>query len=289
MNRYAKYLRSISHSEDFFGGDTKEVFFTHVITYGDGFFYHDHKFYEIIYITQGNIKHIVNGEWLNLKLGDILFLRPNDLHLYIRENEVKCSHRDLIIEKKFFEEMCNWLNADLLKTYYSPTLPFKVSMSSEQIIALEEHIKRINQSNLDDFEKKMTLTKSLVIDLLTKLYTKITTDTFNSSYPQLINRIIETANVNYANPIHTILKTFNYDKSYICRQFKKHVGMTMTDYVNNLRLNYVISQLALTRKNILDISYEAGFHSVSYLNHLFKKKYGVTPSEYRKGITAKTE
>ena len=283
MNKYAKYLKKTSQSEDFFKNNPDEIIFSHVIGFGDELFYHSHKFYEIIYITHGNIKHIVNNEWLNLKLGDICFLRPNDLHMYVREEECKCAHRDLIIEKKFFEETCNWFSPILLKLYYSPTLPYKISLAPEQIASLELQIKKINQCNFVDHEKKTTLTKAFLVNLLSFLYNKISsTDTGNNSYPQLIHDILEVANINYARPIHDILKRFNYDKSYICRQFKKHVGVTMTDYVNNLRLNYVLSQLSLTRKNILDISYEAGFHSVSYLNHLFKKKYGITPTEYRK-------
>ena len=282
MNKYAKYLKNISHSDDFFGNGSNEVFLSHVINYGDELFYHNHRFYEIIYIPHGNIKQIVNNEWLNLKLGDICFLRPNDLHLYIREENVACAHRDLIIEKKFFEETCNWFNSNLLNMYYKPTMPYKISLPPEHIVRLESQIQKINKCVVDDYEKKKTLTKALLIDLFSNLYNKISTDTYNTTYPQLINDILETANIMYTLPLHQIIKRFKYDQSYICRQFKKHVGITMTEYVNELRLNYVISQLALTRKNILDISYEAGFHSVSYLNHLFKKKYGMTPSDYRR-------
>lgn len=276
-----KYVKNIDHSTDFFSENPRNVFFTHSISFGDEESYHDHCFYEIIYIQSDQIKHIVNNQWLNLKLGDIVFLRPNDCHIYVRDNN-KCAHRDLIFETKFFEQTCNWFNCNLLKLYKSPILPYKISLSSDAIIRIENQITNINKTSLDELDKRETLTKALLVDLLSTLYNHINLDVYSNPYPILINHLLETANINFAQPIHTIFSQFNYDKSYICRQFKKHVGVTMTEYINNLRLNYVLSQLNLTQKNILDISLEAGFHSVSYLNHLFKKQYGVTPSEYRK-------
>ncbi len=282
MEKYAEYFKKIRHSYDFFTPDSKDVFFTNLTSSGDQLFYHDHKFYEIVYVTEGNIKQIVNREWLNLKLGDICFLRPDDLHLYVRENNCSCSHRDLIFEKKFFEKTCDWFNKDLFNLYCLPFVPHRISLTPEHIARLDSQINKITKCAVGDYKKKTTLSKALLIDLLSILYNNLAFSAYDMQYPQLINRILERINTNYTSHIHQILSPFKYDKSYLCRQFKKHLGMTMTDYINKLRLNYVVSQLTLTRKNIIDICYEAGFYSVSYLNHLFKDKYGITPSKYRK-------
>ena len=57
--------------------------------------------------------------------------------------------------------------------------------------------------------------------------------------------------------------------------------MTCIEYINNYRLEIASSLLNKSEKSILDISFEVGFNNVSYFNKLFKKKYSLTPKEFR--------
>ena len=60
--------------------------------------------------------------------------------------------------------------------------------------------------------------------------------------------------------------------------------MTLTDYLNLNRLDHAADQLAYTKKSILEISMECGVSSLSYFNEIFKQRYGVTPSRFRKRL-----
>ena len=63
--------------------------------------------------------------------------------------------------------------------------------------------------------------------------------------------------------------------------FKKHIGMTSVEYINNYRLERSAYLLSSTDKSIMEISMDVGFNSVSYFNKLFKIKYKLTPKEFR--------
>ena len=54
-------------------------------------------------------------------------------------------------------------------------------------------------------------------------------------------------------------------------------------------MGYAKRLLRTTRLTTLQISETIGYSSLSSLNHLFKKKYGITPSEYRKEYKIKSE
>ena len=69
---------------------------------------------------------------------------------------------------------------------------------------------------------------------------------------------------------------------YIGRLFKKEVGMSFADYVNTVRLEKAANLLAKTERKIIDVAMLSGFQNVSYFNRLFRNKYGLSPSEYRK-------
>lgn len=67
------------------------------------------------------------------------------------------------------------------------------------------------------------------------------------------------------------------------RFFKQTMGMPFTTYLNDYRLTLAAKSLLETHKAVLEIASECGFDNLSYFNRIFKKKYGITPSSYRKG------
>ena len=106
----------------------------------------------------------------------------------------------------------------------------------------------------------------------------------NNDYPDWLNRLLEKMSMReyYKMGLPTILSFFDYDQSYMCRVFKQYMGVTMTEYLNSLRLQYAYNQLKLTNRTVLSICQETGFSSISYFNKLFKKEFGKTPKSCRK-------
>jgi AraC-like DNA-binding protein len=74
--------------------------------------------------------------------------------------------------------------------------------------------------------------------------------------------------------------------SYMCKQFKKHAGMTIVEYVNLNRIK-LAKKILIERKSekIIDIAYECGFQSLSQFNRTFQKFVGSSPTSYRKKAT----
>ena len=58
--------------------------------------------------------------------------------------------------------------------------------------------------------------------------------------------------------------------------------MTPKEYTDSLRLQAAEKLLVETDKKIIEIAWDAGFSSLSSFNRFFKKKTGMTPTEYRK-------
>jgi AraC-like DNA-binding protein len=66
------------------------------------------------------------------------------------------------------------------------------------------------------------------------------------------------------------------------RNFKKKTGMTLSGYIQSVRINTAKKLLQQSRMYVDDICYEAGFNSVSFFNRKFKEHTGMTPVEYRR-------
>ena len=73
-------------------------------------------------------------------------------------------------------------------------------------------------------------------------------------------------------------------EGYLSRYVRKIFGMTFSEYVKEIRLSHALENLGHTAHGITQIIYENGFTNPGFFYREFKKKYGVSPSEYRAGI-----
>ncbi|CCO07733.1 response regulator transcription factor [Desulforamulus hydrothermalis] len=69
---------------------------------------------------------------------------------------------------------------------------------------------------------------------------------------------------------------------YFSRIFKKEVGVTYTDYVNKLKIEYACKLLKTTNYPVYRISSECGFTDPSYFNRVFVQLMNMTPKAYRR-------
>lgn len=84
-------------------------------------------------------------------------------------------------------------------------------------------------------------------------------------------------------PLASIAEKVNLSSSYLCRLFKSEVGMSITNYSNQVRMEKAASLLRTSSPNIYmkEISAAVGIDDQLYFSRIFKKYYGVSPSEYR--------
>ena len=72
-----------------------------------------------------------------------------------------------------------------------------------------------------------------------------------------------------------------------CRQFKKHVGQSYTDFLNHLRLQAACHDLAETNKPIIEIAFESGFSQLAFFYRFFRRQMGCNPKVFRASQQAK--
>lgn len=94
---------------------------------------------------------------------------------------------------------------------------------------------------------------------------------------------------NFQNPnitLEMLGDAFHVSANYLGRMFKKEVGISVADYINNQRLECVMEQLEKTERPAKEIAENCGFVSTNYFYTFFKKKTGVTPQAYREMAVA---
>lgn len=89
-------------------------------------------------------------------------------------------------------------------------------------------------------------------------------------------------NLEYPIRLEQLARIAHCSPYHFQRQFKVHIGLNPAQYVQNKRLRRAMLQLAnRPNLNVTDIAFEAGFDFVESFSHSFKKRFGVTPTEFR--------
>ncbi len=78
-----------------------------------------------------------------------------------------------------------------------------------------------------------------------------------------------------------LAKLQNVSPAYLSALFKKETGRTLTDYVNQKRVDFAKTLLLSTDLQIQTIAQHCGILDIHYFSRVFKKYTGVTPKEYR--------
>jgi AraC-like DNA-binding protein len=84
--------------------------------------------------------------------------------------------------------------------------------------------------------------------------------------------------------IEELASTFAYSPSHLSELFRRETGESLRQYIVRYRLWLAEARLQVSTLTISQIADELGFVDVCHLNKLFKKRYQLTPTEYRRQL-----
>lgn len=78
------------------------------------------------------------------------------------------------------------------------------------------------------------------------------------------------------------LNDLSISRSQLDRLFRQQFGATIAEYTNELRIKKAAAKLGDHTQSVLTIAFHCGFGSLSSFYYCFKKRFGITPGEYRR-------
>ncbi|MCM1188007.1 MAG: AraC family transcriptional regulator [bacterium] len=90
------------------------------------------------------------------------------------------------------------------------------------------------------------------------------------------------SHTNESISINDVADQIHRSSSYTAKLFKEELGINMGAFITRCKLEEARSLLSYSKKSLAEISSYLCFSSQSYFQNVFKKKYGVTPMQYRR-------
>lgn len=251
---------------------------------------HWHNEMELIYVKKGTGFIQMETEVFQGRSGDIFVVPPGTLHALQKIKGFTMEYENIIFEIDFLGAGAADLCAGefLVPLSAGKLLPAVRICPEDTEYELVKRCLRQMEELCGSKEKGYELgVKAAVLQMLFLLIRKYPSvkEVLSPDRERLKDVLQEiTEKIEENIPVSYMAEFCGLSSSHFMRWFKKMTGMSFNAYVNERKLARAAEKLRQTEDKILTVSQEAGFLNLSNFNRQFKKRYGVTPREYREMI-----
>lgn len=233
---------------------------------------HYHASYELFIVIKGATTILIDDQLVYAEEKDIVLLRPNIIHKNVGEKQ----HNRYSIHFTYEYLLSNFSDT-LAKLLISPFDNNRITVTDStfrEILCLLNHIKNNPQY--------ACIYTAGIITLLADDKNREAAKT--NALPKTAGTILEYIRKNYADisGLSDIAEAVHISKQYLCQVFKKETGVTVSEYLNSIRISNACEMLRGGKYNITQIALLCGYNSSPYFCRVFKEIMRMTPKEYQK-------
>ncbi len=233
---------------------------------------HTHGSVEIMYVLSGVLNMSLDGEDLEVGVDEVVLIGPYSTHLFPggAENKRIC----LIIPEIFIQDFKGAFISNVSGVLRNKEL-------NKVLLNIIQDYKMLIKTGKDNFISAKGLCFMLfgIIDKEYKIFSKVD----KGVNLTMLEMVVKHINENFRCPIslNDIAAKVGYNRFYVSKEFNKNFKMSISDYVNKIRLLAFVAEMKKNPKeNIITIAFDCGFLSISTFYTVFKKEYGISPREY---------
>ena len=245
---------------------------------------HYHDYYEVFLVLSGSARHLVGNQEYRLQPNHLVFIRPSDIHDYISDGD-GYSMLNITFTRQTLRELFAFLGDgfpafSLLNAPHPPQL-LLTQQAFDSINARMTAVRAMDASNTVALK---TALRILLLEIFGQHLSGFAEDRGQS--PQWLDTACEQMRLSgrFVEGSEAFFALTDRSREHVCRCMKKYKGITVSDFVNDLRLHYIANMLRFSNHSIAQIVFSSGFNNLSWAATLFKKKFGTTMAAYRKNI-----
>lgn len=255
---------------------------------------HTHNYVEVIYMCKGKTNHIINGDEVTLKEGELLFLNQN-----ATQEIMPAGAHDIavnfIILPEFFDQSLLMIGEEenLIRDFIIGCLKGEKEQVSylhfkvEEVLPIQNLVENLIWTVMNSQQNKRRINQITMGLLFLQLmnHTDKVTVGKNHREQETMLSVLRFVEEHYKDgKLSDLALELHYDLYCLSRMIKKMTKKTYTDLVQNKRLSQAIYLLTNTKLSIADIGLAVGYDNMSYFHRIFKEKYGVSPKNYRDNL-----
>ncbi|MEI8046278.1 MAG: substrate-binding domain-containing protein [Bacteroidota bacterium] len=129
-------------------------------------------------------------------------------------------------------------------------------------------------------ENRQKIRKHYQQDVITQFVKENKISQLDSSFLKKCNAIIEKHLTDNEYGVEQMSVEMSLSRVHVYRKIKHLTGLTVSEFIRNIKLKKAAVMLQESGKNIAEVAYETGFSSPSYFSKCFKDLYNISPTEF---------
>lgn len=250
---------------------------------------HIHDYVELVYMCQGSTHHIINGNILTLREGELLFLGQN-----ARQEILPAGEEDIalnfIILPAFFHRSLELLGTEdtpikrfLIESLFNEESPGYLHFKVSEIPTIQNLMENLIRTLLENAPNKRSISQTTMALLFMQLLNHTDRLAYQTKEEAALLQIYRYIEEHYCDGTLTdAAETFHYDLFWLSRLLPRLTGKTYTQLLQEKRLNQAAYLLKNTRLTVDQIALAVGYENKSYFYRLFTAQFGTTPLKYKK-------
>ncbi len=227
---------------------------------------------------EGITKCEINREPVTLQTAQACLLRPTDRCRFQVCEDNGCL--SFLVESDYIRSLSNLLDVNLYPELLNSTKLLQFTLTDDFLRVAGQKAAETEKmlATPSEYNRSCMLQfQELYIQFLTQHAYEPT------NYPDwLASLLLSLQDVNlFGMSMSQFASTTPYSYSRLSRLFQNYTGVSLIDYVTDVKIRHAKELLKNTNMTMLAIASKLEF-SISYFNKLFKRKVGITPGEYRK-------
>ncbi|WP_150275252.1 helix-turn-helix transcriptional regulator [Paenibacillus tepidiphilus] len=245
--------------------------------------YHYHNSYELYFLEEGYHHFMVDDGIFDIAMHDVALVKPNMFHQ--SHGNHSCARTCVYFTDRFLRLHYTEHSIQVLMDCFEKKL---ISVSKEAFPKLKRLLLLLEKENVNNPGNRIFVYLADILSLLNDQQRSPRAEQVPLAYTN-IAPILAYINQHYnkINTIEEIAGQFYISKYYLCRIFKEATGLTLIQYLNNIKLQHACNLLVNSKFSILEIGMACGYNSSMYFCKMFKQALTVTPSEFRKNAKDK--
>lgn len=240
--------------------------------------FHYHNSYELYFLEDGYHHFVVNDALYDITMHDVALFKPNSFHKS-RGNH-SCARTCLYFTDRFLRLHFTDRSIQSLLSCFDKEI---ISTSKETFPRIKKLLLLLEKESIDDPSNRIFIYLADILNILNENVRSPRVEHVPAAYANFAPILLYISqNYNRISKIEEIAEEFFMSKYYLCHVFKEATGLTLIQYLNNIKIQHACNLLVNSNLSILEIGNVCGFNSSMYFCKIFKQALSVTPSEFRK-------
>ncbi|MBD5538342.1 MAG: AraC family transcriptional regulator [Lachnospiraceae bacterium] len=241
--------------------------------------------YSIGYVVSGDRCTITPLFSYRYHAGDVALSPPLLFHRTVSESSAPYERYLIKFAPDMLQPLKEHTDENIIDTLYNERVCHFSKASQIKILGMF-------QDMYEEFNKQHPYTELILQGMLLRLFTttweeRLPENTAVYHSTKLTEPIIDALyymETNYGKnlTLEELAQKAHLSTAYFSRLFSAQLGKSFSEYLGDIRLRHVQILLTQSDKSVMDIAMETGYCNGDYLSAQFRKKVGMTPSEYRK-------